>query len=403
MSRIDDYGNLVTSDPIYSQLFKNVTERERILKSDFKASLIREAKIKGYEVIEVKSSLTEDDLELAKEESKQARKALNAERVEAIVAAPFIDAENLKYLRLKQQKTAEEHATIERADIANFYEQEITAGLVVFDNKGKTRQQIKLLDLATNTLENAKHNQIVYDTGKFKEDSNHAIIQYYFYSRLLVTIAGEGNLNADDVFGIDALSPEELKELGKPRFYNAEMVEPFLKHIDHYRAVYSQVLDVPKLDYMLDNPYFVVNQFLKKCGFSLSRRSEWINGKSERVGFNAFISNSLLDFLINRRNKISSKDFSEFEDLPEARQAHKPEPTAPTFEPVAIPNPAVLSDCEPVAIPEPIAVAPAEPINGFCVVKFKLKDGTGGQVLAHEGYEQTWQNLVNRYGERLVA
>lgn len=397
MSRIDDYGNLVTSDPIYSQLFKNVTERDRILKSDFKASLIREAKIKGYEVVEVKSSLTEDDLELAKEESKQARKALNAERVEAIVAAPAIDAENLKYLRLKQQKTIEEHATIERADIANFYEQEITAGLVVFDNKGKTRQQIKLLDLATNTLENAKHNQIVYDTGKFKEDSNHAIIQYYFYSRLIVTIAGEGgNLNADDAYSINALSSEELKELGKPRFYNAEMVEPFLRHIDRYRAVYSVVLDVPKLDYMLENPYFVVNQFLKKCGFKLTKRVEWINGKAERTGFNASISDSLLDFLVIKRNKKTSKDFdfSDFEDLPntkteQAAQAHKPEPTAQTF--------------EPVAIPEPVAIAPAEPITGFCVVKFKLKDGTGGLVLAHEGYEKTWQNLVNRYGERLAA
>jgi hypothetical protein len=70
-------------------------------------------------------------------------------------------------------------------------------------------------------------------------------------------------------------------------------------------------------------------------------------------------------------------------------------------EPVAIPSPAVFLDFAPVVIPEPVVTT--EAANSFCVVKFKLKDGTGGQVLSHDSYEQTWQNLVDRYGERLAA
>jgi hypothetical protein len=390
-NRIDDYGNVVKFDPIYSQLFKNVTERERLLKSDFKASLIKEAKAKGYEVIEVKSSLTEDDLLAAKKANKKTRALLDDERIERLLAAPRVDADKYDSLCRKPFKTEQDWDSIEHSAIANFYEQDITKELVIFDNKGKTRQQIKLLDLATGTLENAKRNQIGYDTGKFKEDSNHAIIQFYFFSRLLMAI------------GVDVKNLESLK--GK-FFYNAEQVEPFLRHIDRYRAVYSVVLDVPKLDYMLENPFFVINQFLKKCGFKLIKKVKWINGKTERIGFNAFVSDSLLDFLINKRNKKTSKDFdfSGNENLSNTEiETYTHEPTAPTFEPVAIPNSAVLSDCKTIAIPEPIAVAPAEPVNSFCVIKYKLKDGSGGQVLSHEGYERTWKSLVDRYGDRLAA
>jgi hypothetical protein len=377
MSRIDDYGNLVTSDPIYSQLFKNVTERERILKSDFKASLIREAKIKGYEIIEVKSSLTEDDLIAAKRENKKVREVLNDERIDRLLVAPRVDADKYDSLCRKPFKTEEDWDSIEHSAIANFYEKDLTKELVIFDNKGKTRQQIKLLDLATNTLENARDNQIVYDIGKFKEDSNHAIIMFFFFSQLLMAI------------GVDL---QNLESLRNKHFFNAEMVDWFLRHIDQHRNIFSQVLDVPKLDYMLENPYFVVNQCLRKCGFELEKKVKKLDGKTERIGFNASVDKRLLDFLIIKRNKFSS-NLSCFEDLPDTEQptkekniqAHETEPTDPTFEPVAIP------------VVEPTTV------SGFCVVKFKLKDGTGGQVLAHETYERAWQNLVDRYGARLAA
>jgi hypothetical protein len=96
--------------------------------------------------------------------------------------------------------------------------------------------------------------------------------------------------------------------------------------------------------------------------------------------------------VINRLQELHGEPIQviSFKEPEKAEQAHEPEPTAATFDDL-------------IATPEPVIEQPIIEQNSVCVVKFKLKDGTGGQVLSHGGYEQTWQNLVDRYGERLAA
>lgn len=150
---LDHNGPHATSgDHPMLDILTEVTMVRRRSMNNLRYNFIKYKKNNGFNVVEIKSN--EKSKALGALIEKGARKLRREKAKERILAAPDLTSEETKAIReAKEQNkplTDDQKAGSDRYWIKQFYHKELTGELIDFDNDGKTREQVRLLEVVVN-------------------------------------------------------------------------------------------------------------------------------------------------------------------------------------------------------------------------------------------------------------
>jgi hypothetical protein len=298
---IMDYEGFVSVDPVYSQLVANVNERNTQLMSNFKEEFIRLAKEKGYIVIDASEGLSNEEHAAIKAEHaaiKAEQVSIKVERKEERVTAlctiPSRIESVAEYEELKKSHrlTPENKLRIEEFEIKQFYaveieksvmsicevdptrdrptvESEVFRQIVIDDDSGKRREQIRNLKLAVTDWQDVKQQQEKSSTGRFKEDVDYITVKHLLLSQLFKAVGINKDLT---------LSKE---------VYTAADLTDFIEWVDDERELLKALAweSMPTKEAMLDNPFRYVRTLLDTVGLSQTRKQKKIDKKTTFLGY----------------------------------------------------------------------------------------------------------------------
>lgn len=290
---IFDYEGFVSVDPVYSQLVANVNERNAKLMSYFKEEFIKLAESKGYIVINAFEGLSNEEHKAIKAEQVSIKAERKEEKVDAVCNVAPVD-NHAQYEELKKchRLTPEQKLQIEQYEVKQFYateieksvmaicesdptrdratvEQEVFKQVVIADDSGKRREQIRNLKLAVANWQDVKQQQEKSATGRFKEDVDYITVKHLLLSQLFKAIG----INQDLTLSKEVYTAADLTE--------------FIEYMDDERELLKALAweQMPSKEAMLDNPYRYVRTLLDSVGLSQTRAVKFINKKTQCIGY----------------------------------------------------------------------------------------------------------------------
>jgi len=296
LKMISANGEIVHRNNNYSKLVNNVNNKKIKLMSNFKGTLLDLAISKGYNIIMVEPKITPEEKTRIKNEQKQITETLEKERIEMIVTSNKIDDETYSNLRDLQIITEDERAEMSRFEMETFYNKDISEKLVRFDNKGKTRKQIKLLRLLKQNIDTIKDRQKWAFKDVFMEDVDYSYLRYTLYSKLFHHI------------GIDIDTMQVIKE----QYSHSDALD-FYNWVAKNKSAFSVVWSIPDESKFSANPFKYIGNLLQNCGLKQSRKYQKVNGET----FTYYqVSQASIDSLVQYVNKSVEPGTETKKDVP---------------------------------------------------------------------------------------
>ena len=148
-------------------------------------------------------------------------------------------------------------------------EQEVFKQIVIDDDSGKRREQIRNLKLAVADWQDVKQQQEKSATGRFKEDVDYITVKHLLLSQLFKAVGINQDLT---------LSKE---------VYTAADLTDFIEWADDERELLKALAweSMPTKEAMLDNPFRYVRTLLDTVGLSQTRKQKKIDKKTTFLGY----------------------------------------------------------------------------------------------------------------------
>lgn len=245
----------------YMDLITEVIATQRQSMNRLKENFVNYKRNSGWSVIEIEHNDTKSTHgSVINRASRVARK--NA-RVDKLLNAPVLTSSEQQEIQKAKENNAPvtviQQASVERYWIEQFYNTSITEQLIEFDDDGKTRDKIRLLDLVTEpTIRFTQYSQI---KSRYAELMNYSLrrvsiddIKRVVFLRELFTAAGIFDVNTFQ-FKLDVT-------------YATNTLHDFIVLLKKHNERYAQLFGNDVNEHIDERPSNQVNSVLKLVGLS---------------------------------------------------------------------------------------------------------------------------------------
>ncbi len=252
-------AHAAAGDHPFCDLLTEVWIVKRNSMNDLRRNFIKHKNNNGWKVVEIPTLGTskEDGASIAKAGRFLRKKVMIAR----ILEAPDISRDEANQIigEKGQQKprTDVENACLERYFLRNFYDQEITQGLIEFDDEGKMREKIRRLTLLTNpTFELQKYEDIPYDLRLMKPSKG----------KFAAIKSVNEAVFLREAFHLIGTYDKEKIALDPDVTYGSAKLGGFIVFMDSNRERFAQVFNKEVNRRLFDRPTSQVRSLLKLVG-----------------------------------------------------------------------------------------------------------------------------------------
>lgn len=245
----------------YKKICVSATKEANFAKQDFLSKFIKLCRMDGYNIYY--AGATEQELEQAKFLEADAKDLENIKYIEMCANAKKSDDEEYEKLKEKPRKTLEETFQLKKKEIEDFYvleqdaPKEVVEQVIMEDKRGKTRKEIKNLELAlASDAEIQRMREEEQKQGIVLEpDKRDFAVEREVYRKILGVVGLNGELIADE----SRYSAETLRKTFLPWFLSNYM---------EMKGIFKRLATPKQIE---NDPVRVLGTLLKRLGLSHHR------------------------------------------------------------------------------------------------------------------------------------